>query len=53
VKHFTYKNYFSIPGYELCCTNHPDGTAHGGTTMIIIKNTITYYEELKHAEEAI
>jgi len=50
--HFTSKNYFSIPGYELCYINHPDGTAHGGTA-IIIKNTITYYEQLKHAEEAI
>jgi hypothetical protein len=50
--HFTSKNHFSIPGYELCCTNHTDGTAHGGTA-IIIKNTITYYEQLKYAEEAI
>jgi len=38
--HFTSKNYFSIPGYERCCKNHPDGTAHGDTA-IIIKNTIT------------
>jgi exonuclease III len=38
--HFTSKNYFSIPGYGLCRTNHPDRTAHGGTA-IIIKNTIT------------
>jgi exonuclease III len=50
--HFTSKNHFSIPGYELCCKNHPDRTAHGGTP-IIIKIIITYYEQLKYAEETI
>jgi len=50
--HFTSKNYFTIPGYKLCYTNHPDGTAHGGTA-ILIKDTITYYEQLKYEEEAI
>jgi hypothetical protein len=28
--HFTSKNHFNIPDYDLCFTNHPDGTAHGG-----------------------
>jgi hypothetical protein len=50
--HFTSKNYFTIPGYKLCCTNHPDNTAHAGSA-IIIKNTIAYYEQLKYAEAAI
>ena len=50
--HFTYKNYFSIPGYELCYTCHPDGTVHGGTA-IIIKSTFTYYEQPKYAEATI
>jgi exonuclease III len=50
--HFTYKNHYSIPGYDFCFTCHPDGTAHGGTA-IIIKNTIEYYERPKYAEAAI
>ena len=29
--HFTNKNHYTIPGYNLCYTCHPDGTAHGGT----------------------
>ena len=39
--HFTSKNHFTIPGYDLCCTNHPYGTAHGGTA-ILIKATEPY-----------
>jgi len=50
--HFTSKNHFTIPGYDLCYTNHPDGTAHGGTA-ILIKTTIVYYEQLKYAEPQI
>jgi len=50
--HFTSKNYFTIPGYDLCCTNHRDETAHGGTT-ILIKHTIAYYEQLKYTTAAI
>jgi hypothetical protein len=49
--HFTSKNHF-IPGYDLCYTNHPDGTANGGTA-ILIKTTIAYYEQLKYAEPVI
>ena len=26
--YFTSKNHFTIPVYELCYTNHQDGTAH-------------------------
>ena len=50
--HFTSKNHFTIPGYDLCCTNHPDGTAHGGTA-ILLKNTIAYYEQLQYAKPEI
>jgi hypothetical protein len=38
--HFTTKTYFTIPEYKLCYTNHPDGTALGGTA-ILINYTIT------------
>jgi len=47
--HFTSKNHFTIPGIDLCCTNHPDGTAHGGTA-ILTKTTIAYYGQLQYAE---
>ena len=50
--HFTLKNYFTIPGYEICHTNHSDGTADGGTT-IIIKDTIKYYELTKYEDNAL
>jgi len=46
------KNHFTIPGYDLCFTNHPDGIAHEGTA-ILIKTTIAYHEQLKHAEAGI
>jgi hypothetical protein len=36
--HFTFKSHFTIPEYQVCSTNHPDGTAHGGTE-IIVKST--------------
>jgi hypothetical protein len=50
--HFTSKNHFTIPGYDLCYTNHRDGTAHGGTA-ILIKTTIAYYEQLKYTKPVI
>jgi len=50
--HFTSKSHFTIPGYDLCSTNHPDGTAHGGTA-IIVKSTIAYHTQLKHEEAEI
>jgi hypothetical protein len=50
--HFTNENHYTIPGYDLCYTCHPDGTAHGGTA-IIIKNTLEYYERPKYAEATI
>jgi len=50
--HLTSKNHFTIPGYDLCYTNHPDGTAHRGTA-ILIKTTIAYYEQLQYTEPVI
>jgi len=50
--HFTNKNHYTIPGYDICYPCHPDGTAHGGTA-IIIKNTLEYYERPKYAEPTI
>jgi hypothetical protein len=40
--HFTAKSSIRIPNYSIYDTQHPDGTAHGGTA-IIIKNTIKYH----------
>jgi len=50
--HFTTKTYFYKPGYKLCHTNHPDGSARGGT-IILVKDTIVFYELLKYEEQAI
>ena len=41
--HFTNLTVFKIPHYNVYNTPHPDGTAHGGTTLII-RNTISHYE---------
>ena len=40
--HFTTKSYIRIPNYSIYDTQHPDGTAHGGTA-IIIKNNIKHH----------
>ena len=50
--HFTTKTYFSVPRYKLSHTGHPDGTARGGTA-ILIKGTIVKYELLKYGEDSI
>ena len=50
--HFTLRSHFSIPGYNISYTNHPDGTAQGGTA-ILIKSTIAYYELMKYTEAEI
>jgi hypothetical protein len=47
--HFTSKSHFTIPEYHIYHTNHPDGTAHG-RTAILVKFTIAYYKQLPHAE---
>lgn len=41
--HFTNNHFLKIPGYTIYNTNHPDGTGHGGTA-IIIKNKIKHIE---------
>jgi hypothetical protein len=41
--HFTNKNYFKIKGYNFYNTQHPNGTARGGTA-ILIKQSIKHNE---------
>ena len=48
--HFTDKNYFNIPGYKCYSTQHPDGTAHGGTA-ILIKQTLQHHELEKYEKD--
>jgi len=47
--HFTVKSYLKIPNYNIYDTKHPDGTAHGGSA-IIIKSCIKHFEleKFKH-----
>jgi len=33
--HFTTKSYFKIPHYNMYFTNHPDGTVHSSTAVIV------------------
>ena len=37
--HFTAKNYFTIPNFKFYHANHPDGTSHGGSAILITSNT--------------
>lgn len=48
--HFTHKNYLNIRGYNIYDTKHPDGTAHGGTAIIIRKN-VKHHELTKYEKE--
>lgn len=41
--HFTKKNHLSIPHYKFYQAMHPDGTAHGGSA-ILIKNNIQHHQ---------
>lgn len=50
--HFTEKTYFKIPNYVTYSTNHPDGTAHGGTA-VIIKSTIQHYALPKYQKNLL
>lgn len=47
--HCTSKSYVKIPQYTIYYTNHPDGTAHGGTA-IIIKNNIKHFHSGNYTE---
>jgi hypothetical protein len=40
--HFTKKSYIRTPNYSIYDTQHPDGTAHGGTA-ILIRNDIRHH----------
>ena len=40
--HLTTRSYFKIPNYTIYDTQHPNGTAHGGTA-ILIRNGIKHY----------
>ena len=45
--HFTNRSFFEIPGYYIYDTKYPDGSAHGGSA-IIINNNIKHYEIQKY-----
>jgi exonuclease III len=42
--HFTEKSYLKLSNYTGYHTNHPAGTARGGTAIIIIRNTIKHHQ---------
>lgn len=48
--HFTKRSYFKIPNYILYDTKHPDGTAHGGTA-ILIKTSIDHHRLHDYQED--
>jgi hypothetical protein len=48
--HFTVKSYLKFPKYTVYHTNHPAGTAHGGTT-IIIKTTIKHHLQSSYKQD--
>lgn len=50
--HFTKKIYFKIPNYNLFHTMHSDGTAHGGSA-ILIKSNIKHHEYSAFSSEHI
>jgi hypothetical protein len=50
--HFTERTYFKIPNYVTYNTNHPEGTAHGGTA-ILIKSIIHHYELPKYKKNLL
>ena len=45
--HFTNRSYMKLNRYSIYETKHPDGTAHGGSA-IIIRNSIKHHELQKH-----
>jgi len=48
--HFTNRPYFNIPYYSIYHTEHPDGTAHGGTA-VIIRSSIVHHELTKFQQD--
>ena len=50
--HFTKKNYIKFNRYNVYHTMHPDGTAHGGSA-IVIKNNIKHHVINEYRTEKI
>ncbi|CAK1588943.1 unnamed protein product [Parnassius mnemosyne] len=50
--HFVSSSLIKIKGYNIYHTNHPDGTAHGGTA-VIIKSSIKHHELPQYSTEQI
>lgn len=50
--HFTERSFFKIHNYNVYHTQHPDGTAHGGTAVIINKK-IAHFEMEKYEKDHI
>jgi transposase len=48
--HFTTKSHINIPNYTIYDTKHPDGTAHGGSA-VIVNNKIKHYATEKYSYE--
>lgn len=48
--HLTNRNYINIPFYNVYHTEHPDGTAHGGTA-IFIRSSIVHHELPKYEKD--
>jgi hypothetical protein len=50
--HFIEKSYLKFPNYAVYHTNHPAGTARGGTAIIIIiKNTIKHHQLNNYSQD--
>src|SRR5204863_1996005 len=47
--HFTNRRFIRIPDNKVYDTKHPDGTAHGGTA-VIIRDSIKHHETNKFQE---
>jgi len=50
--HFSNRSYLNIPYYSIYHTEHPDGTAHGGTA-VIIRSSIAHYELSKFHQDFV
>lgn len=48
--HFTAKSYICIPRYSTYYNTHPDGSAHGGTA-ILIRNNIKHHEICPYSKD--
>jgi len=50
--HFTDRTVLKIPQYSLYHSNHPDGTAHGGAT-ILIRTSLQHFEAPNYQTDKI